>query len=56
MFRETAPETFAPLPLARAYVAGSPLREAIIHMYVHLYDYRPRLYTEKRMLELVKMK
>ena len=34
IFKEVGHDTFAPTPLAGAYVTGPPLIAAVVHMYV----------------------
>lgn len=35
LFNEIAQDTFTATPLASAYVTGSPLAEAVVHLYVY---------------------
>ena len=36
IFKEVGHDAFAPTALAGIYVSGSPLTEAVVHMYVNL--------------------
>ena len=36
LFKEVGHDAFAPTPLSGAYVTGSPLTEAVVHLYVSL--------------------
>ena len=36
VFKEVGHDAFAPTPLAALYITGSPLIEAVVHMYVDL--------------------